>query len=284
MKKIQATLLVALFTAALTFTITAQAAPAGDCTAVRVEGIVQYSLDGTTWSPLVAGKLLPAGSTIRTGDDGMVDLILGKAIDFPQARWAPQRISYAADSPVRGLVSYKPSAEQNVIRLTYNTTLSIDKLTTVDTGADTVNDTELNLKSGKIFASVKKFSAASQYVIKIPNGIAGVRGTRFSLSDSGELVVFQSLEGAQGGVVESINGGPAVFIPEGYYFNPVGGGGGGLTPTPTLHPQPIPPAVFQQYEKIFAALRTLYFQIINFSYDHNGGFVSPISGNPGVSP
>jgi hypothetical protein len=275
MKKIQTALLAALLATSLTFTIAASAAPAGDCTAVRVEGIVQYSLDGMSWSPLVAGKLLPAGSTIKTGDDGTVDLILGKSIELPQARWAPERISFAADSPVRGLVSYKPSAEQNVIRLTYNTTLSIDKLTTIDTGADTVNDTELDLKQGKIFASVKKFSAASQYVIKIPNGIAGVRGTRFSLTATGELVVFQSQEGAQGGVVESINGGPAIFIPEGYYFNPVGGGGGGgLSPTPTPHPLPLPPAVFQEYVKIFAAIRTLYFQLIDFSYNANSGFVS----------
>ncbi len=66
-----------------------------------------------------------------------------------------------------------------------NTTLGIDKLTITDTGADTVSDTELNLKKGKIFASVKKLSGASQYLIKLPSGIAGVRGTKFSISADG---------------------------------------------------------------------------------------------------
>ncbi len=60
-----------------------------------------------------------------------------------------------------------------------DTVLAIDKLLISNTGVDAVSDTELDLRQGTIFGNVKKLSATSQYLIKIPNGIAGVRGTTF---------------------------------------------------------------------------------------------------------
>ena len=110
---------------------------------------------------------------------------------MPQARIAPDRIAPAADAPVRGMVTYTPAAEQNAIRMTSGTTLKIDKLTISDTGVDTVSDTELDLQKGRIFANVKKLSPASQYLIKIPTGIAGVRGGE----DRGEAPGFGWLAG-----------------------------------------------------------------------------------------
>ena len=38
------------------------------------------------------------------------------------------------------------------------------------------------MKKGSIYASVKKLSAAAQYLVKTPTGIAGVRGTQFSIT------------------------------------------------------------------------------------------------------
>ena len=67
--------------------------------------------------------------------------------------------------------------EQNVIRMWGNTVLAIDKLTQFDTGVQTVSDTELDLRAGRIFFNVKKMSATSQFIIKIPNGVAGIRGS-----------------------------------------------------------------------------------------------------------
>ena len=49
---------------------------------------------------------------------------------------------------MRGLVTYKPSAEQNTVRMTGDTVLAIDKLTVSDTGVDSVSDTELDLRQG----------------------------------------------------------------------------------------------------------------------------------------
>src|SRR5262249_9805524 len=96
--------------------------------------------------------------------------------------------------------------------------LAIDKLTISDTGMDTVSDTELDLQKGYIFAKVTKLTGASQYLIKIPNGIAGVRGTIFGLGANGQCDVYKhevllSTVGADGKPSTSLVG-------EGNSFNP----------------------------------------------------------------
>ena len=240
---------------------------AGSATVIRVQGQVTYSLGDNNWHPLVPGKYLPAGASIHTGYNGTVDMILGKAIELPQAKWAPERISQAPDSAVRGMVTYKPSAEQNMIRLIPNTTLSIDKLTTTDTGADTVNDTELDLKEGKMFASVKKLSGASQYLVKIPNGVAGVRGTWFSLGADGSVAVYES---TGGGLILSIsmNGTTqTILVEQGQLYD--------ITAGTT---SPIPIQLNQTLKEIFTALKMIYIQVVDFTYDHTDCHVSSTSG------
>ena len=268
MKKLQV-LLAAALCSALFATVSAQAQSSmqGYGTVVRVDGIASYTLGDNTWHPLQAGKYLPVGATIRTGHNGVVDVVLGKDIQLPQSASQPDRISFAADAPVRGMVNYKPSAEQNVIRVTPNSLIAIDKLTVVDTGADTVSDTELNLKEGKIYASVKKLSGASQYLIKLPNGIAGVRGTLFSISADGTVACFES---QGGGVVVSLVGSdglPKTFlVAPGQMFSPAGGSSA------------LPPDLSNGLKNIFLALRTVYFQAVDFSFDHTQCYVSPTQG------
>jgi hypothetical protein len=269
MKKLQ-TLLAAAMCGAIFAAAAARADVQGYGTVVRVDGKASYSLGDNNWHPLQAGKYLPVGSTIRTGDNGEVDVVLGREVLLPQATSQPDRISLAPDSPVRGMVNYKPSAEQNVIRVTPNTTIAIEKLTVTDTGADTVSDTELNLKEGKIYASVKKISGASQYLIKLPNGIAGVRGTLFGISANGDVECFES---QNGGVVLSLVGSdglPKTFlVGPGQMFSPSGGSSN------------IPPALQDSLHNIFNALRTIYYQAVNFSFDHTQVWVSPTQGGRG---
>ena len=192
MKHIQTLILMVVCGCVLTLaaTATAQSVKPGVATVVRISGDARYSLGDGKWHPLVAGKILAAGSVIQTSPDATVDIVLGKTVMMPQANPVPSRISEAPDSEVRGLVSYKPSAEQNTVRMTGDTVLAIDKLTVSDTGVDSVSDTELDLRQGGIYNSVKKLSGASQYLIKIPNGIAGVRGTLFYISATGACSVF----------------------------------------------------------------------------------------------
>jgi hypothetical protein len=266
MKKLQTLLAIAVGGVLLNVGLTASAQPAkpGFATVIRVRGEASYSLDGGAHKfPLIAGKYLEAGSTIYTGDNGLVDVILGKSLDLPQAKWAPDRVTLSVDSPVRGLVSYRPSAEQNVVRVMYSSALTIDKLTTVSSGADTVSDTELDLKKGSIFASVKKLSPAAQYLVKTPTGIAGVRGTQFTiaLNDDGsikEVAVYKTVN--DDGLVLAITtpGGATqtYLIGDGQIWQPG-----------DANPVPITPELRLILETVFPQLRTALYQAVSYDYD-----------------
>jgi len=256
-------------------TTSAQESKPGYATVVRVEGRASYTLGDGNWHPLVAGIHMVAGAQIRTGENGVVDVVLGQQIDLPQSqwlpegKWRPEHISLASDSPVRGMVTYKPTAEQNAVRLTPNTTMGFDKLNLTDTGTDTVSDTELNLTAGKIYASVKKLSATSQYTVKLTNGIAGVRGTLFSITSDGEVAVFES---HGGGLVLSLtlpDGTTKTYlVAPGQLFDPVTG-----------QPSAIPPGLDRILYDIFTALRTVYVQVVNFDFDRTQCYVSPVHGH-----
>lgn len=250
----------------------ASAEKQGYITALRVQGNVTYSLGpNQPQYPLVAGKFLDPGAIVYTKDNGVVDLVLGKAVDLPQAPWSPNRISPAADSAVRGYVAYRPNADQNTIRLTPNSTLAIDKLSIVDTGSDTVSDTELDLQKGKIFASVRKLSGASQYIVKIPNGVAGVRGTLFSITVDGIVACYES---TGGGVIL------ALTLPTGVSQTFVVAPGQLLDPT-TGAPAQISPEMMNALEAVFKALRTSYFTVVNFQTDLTQSHISPTAGQNG---
>ena len=88
------------------------------------------------------------------------------------------------------MLSSAPTAGQNIVRMWENTLLSIDKLTGMENGADVVTDTQLDLKAGHIFGIENKMSAASKYEVKIPNGVAGIRGTVYDISAEGVVKVW----------------------------------------------------------------------------------------------
>ncbi|MGH7950964.1 MAG: FecR family protein, partial [Limisphaerales bacterium] len=246
----------------------AQGIKQGVATVVRVQGEASYSLSSdpnAQWHPLVAGKILRAGTVIKTEPNALVDVVLGKDVAMPQALLAPGQIWKAPDSKVRGLLSYTPAEEQNVIRLSGGTVLAIDKLTVSDTGVDAVSDTELDLRQGRIFASVKKLSATSQYLIKIPNGIAGVRGTLFTLSADGSCGVLRD------SVTESITLPDGrlvtVRIDQGDQVNPQNG-----------QIYQLSPELINLLQQISIALDTVYFDVVAYAHDKTMVFVSPTIG------
>ena len=195
---------------------------------------------------------------------------------MPQANPLPDRISLAEDADVRGYVSYKPLAEQNTVRMTGDTVLAIDKLTVSDTGVDSVSDTELDLRQGGIYNSVKKLSGASQYLIKIPNGIAGVRGTLFYIDATGRCIVYKN------SVVLSIigpDGKPVtVVVGEGNQFDPKNLGNGPGGPLSSGGISPFPPGLSAELDQIFAALRTLYYGEVAYN-DNTECHISPTKGH-----
>jgi hypothetical protein len=263
----------------------AQSTHPGIVTVVRIAGEARYSLGDGVWHPLVAGKILAAGAVIQTGHDATVDIVLGKKILMPEVNplssrvtvAVPDRISLAEDEKVRGYVSYRPYAEQNAIRMMGDTVLAIDKLMISDTGVDTISDTELDLRQGGIYNSVKKLPGASQYIIKIPNGTAGVRGTLFYINASGQCIAYKN------SVVLSIlgpDGKPmTVVVNEGYQFDPKNQGNGQPSSLPSGI-SPVPASLSYDLDQIFAALRTVYYGEVNFTFDRTQIPISPTTGYP----
>jgi hypothetical protein len=157
---------------------------------IQVKGPARYTTGNNIWQPLSVGSVLQPGTVVQTSTErgSFVDLVLGD-----ENAAAPQPVVYRpgiVSSMSASSTSYQPSADQNVVRIWENSALGIDKLTKMQTGAETVSETQLDLKAGRVTGSVKKMSAASKYEVKLPNGVAGIRGTTYDLSADGVVKVY----------------------------------------------------------------------------------------------
>lgn len=194
----------------------------GYATVVRLVGEARYSAGDNVWHPLTVGQSLGAGDVIQTAANSKVDLVLGDKIaaHINRTTPAPPQMGGFGLPPALTTIAHA-AAEQNVIRMQADTVLAVDKLLISNTGVDAVSDTELDLRQGTIFGNVKKLSAASQYLIKTPNGVAGVRGTTFIIgANGGVTVVVGSL------VLSHVNGSGQVItavLNAGDTFNPQSG-------------------------------------------------------------
>jgi hypothetical protein len=150
----------ALALAAIVSTASVQAAPRQNQAVVRtVRGTANYSTDaGANWKKLNVGARLNQNSVVRTAPGATVDLFLG--VNGP------------------------------VVRVTEATTMGIDKLTMDATGVETVIETQLDLRNGRILGNVKRLAAASRYEVKTPQGVAGIRGTRYDIRADGTVIVI----------------------------------------------------------------------------------------------
>jgi hypothetical protein len=135
----------------------AQAAEAGKAVVRSIRGQAQYQDSGGQWLPLKVGQVLKAGSTVRTANDSHADLFMDH------------------NGPI--------------VRLVENTTLGLEKLNYTATGVETIIETQLDLKSGRIIGVVRKMASESKYEIKTPNGVAGIRGTEYDLTATSVLRV-----------------------------------------------------------------------------------------------
>jgi len=171
----------------------AQAGDVGKAVVRTIRGQAQYA-DAGQWLPLKEGQTLKPGSTIRTANESQVDLFM----------------------------------DQNgpMVRLMENTTLGIDKLNFEATGIETIIETQLDLKSGRVLGIVRKMASDSKYEIKTPNGVAGVRGTEYDISATsvvrvvtGSLVVvFVKSDGTV--VTQVVNAGE-MFVPSEAAVKPI---------------------------------------------------------------
>jgi hypothetical protein len=145
---------------------------------VRIKGSARYADANNVWQPLKVGDVLRAGSIVQTAADSRVDMVLGeKEAAAGQQKWGE-------------VVRYNPTAQQDYVRIWENSVMAIDKLLVADTGTDKIRETQLDLRAGRAFGMVKKLNGASKYEIKIPNAVAGIRGTIYTISSSGVLDVL----------------------------------------------------------------------------------------------
>jgi len=148
---------------------------------VRVKGAARYSTGNNVWQPLKVGETLKPGMIVQTAKGGSID------ISFEDSYVSTPRPAGPTKSHMN---TFQPTMEQDMVRLGEDTVISVDKLTVVETGTDTITETELDLRKGRIFGTTKKMSAGSQYKVKMPNGIAGVRGTIYTVSADGVVQVL----------------------------------------------------------------------------------------------
>ena len=162
-----------------------------------VKGSATYSTNGGPAKPLRVGVILRSGYTIRTGSNSTVDLFLG--------------------------------VSAGIVRVAENSTVAFDKLTLTDTGADTAVEVQMHLPDGEMYFKVNKLSKASRYEIKLPTGVAGIRGTKGCLSfrRAGSLKPpITLLEGRLVYIHAPPSGEPAehtLSAPPAIYFSPVSG-------------------------------------------------------------
>jgi hypothetical protein len=175
----------------------------GSAKVVNISGSARYMPAGaTSWEPLKIGAILMQGAVVQTAGSGSyVDVVLNN-----------RSATSGFGSSLVPVKAGSRSVQQNAIRIFENTVLGFDTLNVDQTGADTVTETQLDLKAGKIFGTVKKLSAASKYEVKIPNGVAGIRGTVYYISADGIIQVISgsvlvSFQGPSGPVVQEVGEG-----------------------------------------------------------------------------
>jgi hypothetical protein len=240
--------------------VSAQTTSDGIAKVVAVSGDARYFVPGDSKPhELKNGMLLKQGTIIQTasGQNNYVDIVLNNSHAVAAPTATETEISH-----------YQPKAEQDGIRIRPNSVLSIDKLTVTETGADTITDTELDLKAGSVLGTVKKLSPTSKYEVKIPNGVAGIRGTIYSLSADGILKVLTgsvvvAYVGNDGNVITQVVNAGEQFDMNTGILTPLAGPGIGDLVRDAVH-----------FRTIFVNTGTTY-----VSPDHIIHYVSPTKGN-----
>jgi len=208
-------LVLSVVTLALVASASAQQMIQAGAKVVRIKGDARFASANNVWQPLKVGDVLNSGAIIQTAKDSRVDLVLGdrNATAPGAANWGD-------------VTSYSPEVDQDFVRVWENSVMAIDKLMVADTGADQIKETQLDLRAGRIFGTVKKLSAASKYEVKIPNGVAGIRGTIYDISADGVLCVMKGSvviaygNGSGGVQTQMVVGGQAYDIRTGQ-FTPI---------------------------------------------------------------
>jgi len=152
--------------------------------------------------------VLKDGTLVQTGtkEGSYVDLVLGEgksvALAIPNGG--------AGGKGGGGGAAHQHPSNVDVVRLMKDTVLGIDKLSATPTGAGVQTDTQLDLRKGHITGNVKKMVAGSNYEIRYPQGVAGIRGSVYDMAlaegiNNGTVTVTLVLNMLTGSAVLSFN-------------------------------------------------------------------------------
>lgn len=156
---------------------------------IRIKGSARYADASNVWKPLKVGAVLKSGMIVQTAADSRVDVVLGdKDATVSRVEWG-KTSSYGGAGSGGGSGTDSHS-QRDFIRIQENSVLAFEKLLVADTGTDTIREIELDLRQGKAFGMVKKLNGASKYEVKIPNAVAGIRGTIYTINASGQMDVL----------------------------------------------------------------------------------------------
>ena len=171
--------LVASLAVASLFTFSATAQDAKPRTAVvnSMSGEAKYSSGGGAFIPLAVGTRLHSGDIIKTSVGSHVDIDLDGNV--------------------------------GLIQVAQQSTFVVRSITTTETQAEKLTDTQLEIKTGAIYAKVNKLAKGSRYEIATPKGICGIRGTTVYLNADGKLIVE---EGTAGMAYPKAGGGVDTFV------------------------------------------------------------------------
>ncbi|KAB2648098.1 MAG: FecR domain-containing protein [Verrucomicrobia bacterium] len=210
MNKTLTWLMAAVLSLALIAPAGAQTSPARTGKVVRIKGEARYSTGKKVWEPLKVGAILKPGTIVQTAKDSFVDIVVNEDESATAVTLKMLTATSAASSGGAG-VSATPAPDQDVIRVLDDSYLVFDNMSAKGDASSRVTETLLDLKKGSIFGSVKKQTAASRFEVKIPNGVAGIRGTIFLISASGKVScltgsVVAAFTGSSGDVATQVVG------------------------------------------------------------------------------
>ncbi len=225
-------------------------------TVLKVDGAARYSVDNKTWQTIHKGDTLQQGVVIQTAEDSTVDLATGEAASTVLGATAvtsdlsgPAIHNHGGD----GLSALSEGPKPNILHVFPSSVLSIDKLTAERTGVDVVSETQIDLRAGRVFGDVKKLSAASRYEVKIPTGVAGIRGTQYTVAANGTVYCLSGSVVIS--YVDSANIPRTVTVPAGSSFNPFLNGGVLTTAAGAGTTAVIPPAVLASLNNLPASAK-----------------------------
>lgn len=131
----------------------------GTAKVTAVHGSVEYSMDGATWTPLKRGEGVHEGAIVRTTSTSAADLDMGR--------------------------------NGSLLRVMPDSTIAFSALTYEQTGIETIINTSIDLRAGRVVGHVQKLSAASKYEVRTPKAVAAVRGTKYDMSADGTVIVAE---------------------------------------------------------------------------------------------